>query len=121
MSFDHINQSSVTSDHDKSTFQEQQLNNMYDKEKFVNPHDIAGQNGLVMAQQVELEKKKVQFRVSNEEYLRKHPELEVMLSVFLFKVLEEKPQDLLAYAGKFFDEKNLEEIIQIQKRHYLGI
>jgi hypothetical protein len=32
---------------------------MYDKEKHVNPHDIAGQVGIVKAQSVELEKKKV--------------------------------------------------------------
>jgi hypothetical protein len=32
---------------------------MYDKEKHVNPHDIAGQKGLVTSQGVELEKKKV--------------------------------------------------------------
>lgn len=57
-----------------------------------------------MAQAVELEKKKVQFRMANETYLRKHPELAAMMSIFLFRVLEEKPEDLLAYAGKFFDQ-----------------
>jgi hypothetical protein len=41
--------------------------------------------------------------MANEIYLRKHPELSVMLSIFLFRVLEEKPDDVLAYAGKFFD------------------
>jgi len=53
---------------------------------------------------VELEKKKVQFRVANEVYLKKHPELSVMMSIFLFRVLEEKPVDVLSYAGKFFDQ-----------------
>lgn len=37
-------------------------------------------------------------------YLRKHPELNKMISVFLFKVLEEKPSDILTYAGDFFDQ-----------------
>ena len=78
-------------------------NKMYDKEKHINPHDIAGQPGLVMSQAVEFEKKKVQYRVANELYLRKHPELSIMLSIFLFRVLEEKPEDLLTYAGRFFD------------------
>lgn len=32
---------------------------MFDKEKHINPHDIAGQNGLVTSQAVELERKKV--------------------------------------------------------------
>ena len=47
---------------------------------------------------------KVQFRMSNELYLRDHPELNTMIQVFLFKVLEEKPQNILSYAGKFFDQ-----------------
>lgn len=41
--------------------------------------------------------------MANELYLRKHPELSIMLSIFLFRVLEEKPDNLLTYAGKFFD------------------
>jgi hypothetical protein len=44
--------------------------------------------------------------VDNEIYLRQHPELQNMVSVFLFKVLEEKPGDILGYAGKFFDQYN---------------
>lgn len=50
-----------------------------------------------------------------------------MISVFLFKVLEEKPGDILSYAGKFFDQyvelnsrPELEKIIDIQTKHYLG-
>ena len=39
----------------------------------------------------------------NELYLRKHPELNTMIMVFLFKVFEERPANILAYAGKFFD------------------
>jgi len=35
----------------------------------------------------------------NELYLRKHPELNTMIQVFLFKVLEERPGNILAYAG----------------------
>jgi hypothetical protein len=41
--------------------------------------------------------------MANEIYLRKHPELHTIISVFLFRVLEEKPDNILAYAGKFFD------------------
>lgn len=39
----------------------------------------------------------------NEMYLRKHPELNTIISVFLFRVLEEKPDNILQYAGKFFN------------------
>ncbi len=45
--------------------------------------------------------------MNNETYLRKHPELQNMISVFLFKVLEEKPKDILKYAGKYFDQPEL--------------
>jgi len=41
--------------------------------------------------------------MANELYLRKHPELNTIISVFLFRVLEEKPDNVLAYAGSFFD------------------
>lgn len=59
--------------------------------------------------------------MANELYLRKHPELNIMISIFLFRVLEEKPDDLLKYAGNFFDQyaihithrPNLRDIIAI--------
>ena len=41
-----------------------------------------------------------------------------MVSVFLFKVLEEKPKDILEYAGKYFDQPDLEKIIDIESKHY---
>lgn len=46
----------------------------------------------------------VQFRMTNEFYLRKHPEINKLVMTFLFKVLDDKPQDILGYAGKFFDK-----------------
>jgi hypothetical protein len=42
--------------------------------------------------------------MSNELYLRNHPELTTIISVFLFRVLEEKPENVLSYAGKYFDQ-----------------
>lgn len=41
-----------------------------------------------------------------------------MISVFLFKVLEEKPKDILSYAGKYFDQPDLQKIIEIESKHY---
>jgi hypothetical protein len=64
-----------------------QISNMYNKEKHYNAHDVTGVKGLTAAQIRLLDQKKVQYRVNNEAYLRKHPELENMVSVFLFKVL----------------------------------
>ena len=90
-----------------------QLSNMYNKEKHYNPHNVTGVKGLTPAQVRLLDQKKVQYRVNNETYLRKHPELQNMISVFLFKVLEEKPKDILEYAGKYFDQPQLSKIIDI--------
>ena len=95
-----------------------QITNMYNKEKHYNPHDVIGVKGLTPAQVRLLNEKKVQYRVNNETYLRKHPELQNMISVFLFKVLEEKPRDILQYAGKYFDQPDLEKIIEIESKHY---
>lgn len=61
----------------------------------MNPHDIAGTKDLVEVQNDELNIKKVYFRLNNEKYLREHPELNQLISVFLFKVLEEKPDNIL--------------------------
>ena len=82
-------------DKDKEQVYNYQISNMYNKEKHYNPHDVTGVKGLTPAQVRLLAQKKVQYRVNNETYLRKHPELQNMVSVFLFKVLEEKPKDIL--------------------------
>lgn len=92
--------------------------NLYNQDNYHNPQNVIGVDGLAKAQVRLLDKKKVQYRVNNEIYLRKHPELQNMISVFLFKVLEEKPKDILAYAGKYFDQPDLEKLIKIESEHY---
>lgn len=52
--------------------------------------------------------------------MREHPELNDLISVFLFKLLEEKPSNIISYAGQFFDRKGLKEIINIEKEHYFS-
>lgn len=89
------------------------MNNIYNQDKHYNPHNVIGVQNLTKAQNSLLDEKKVKYRVNNEEYLRKHPELQNMISVFLFKVLEEKPKDILNYAGKYFDQPDLAKIIDI--------
>ena len=59
---------------------------------------------MVPHQKQETEKLKAQFRRANELYLRLHPEIDTMVSVFMCKLLEDKPEDILGYAGKFFDK-----------------
>jgi len=108
----------IAKSQDTEDFQKFHIKNMYNVEKFVNPHDIAGTKGIVEAQKDELENKKVQFRVSNELYLRKHPEISKLTTVFLLKVLDDKPKNILPYAGKFFDNPKLEEIVDLEYKHY---
>ena len=106
------------SQEEKKQLYEYQMANLYDKNKYYNPHNVTGVKGLAKAQNELLNKKKVQYRFRNEEYLRKHPELQNMVSVFLFKVLEEKPKDILSFAGKYFDQSDLKSIIEIESKHY---
>lgn len=53
-------------------------------------------------QEKEVQKIKVGLRKSNEEYLRKHPEIQQILRVFVTKVLREQPSDILEFSGNFF-------------------
>jgi hypothetical protein len=41
--------------------------------------------------------------MENELYFRDHPELEIMIKIFIKKVLDEKPENILVFAGEFFD------------------
>ena len=117
MSQQHLDNTKITNISDnyaqeeRDEFHTYQIKNMYDVEKNVNPLDIAGQPGIVKAQMIEFEKKKVLYRMSNEVYLKQHPELHIMISIFLFRILEEKPEDLLQYAGRFFNQANLKEVL----------
>lgn len=99
------------SEEEQKKLYEYQMGNLYNRDSYYNSHNVVGVEGLAPAQVRLLDNKKVQYRVNNELYLRKHPELQNMISVFLFKVLEEKPKDILAYAGKYFDQPDLKKII----------
>jgi hypothetical protein len=39
------------------------------------------------------------LRIENEKYFRAHPELQSMMQLFIFKVLDDRPENILAYAG----------------------
>jgi hypothetical protein len=76
----------------------------FDESKFKNTDDVAKVPGLVPKQKEELDILKAQFRRANEIYLRAHPEIDTIISVFMCKLLEDKPKDVLAYAGEFFEK-----------------
>lgn len=51
---------------------------------------------------------------STNRYLRLHAELGEMLGLFMTKVLEEKPDDVLTFAGEFFTQDDLQELVEAQ-------
>jgi hypothetical protein len=77
-----------------------------------NPHDIIGVAGIIRAHSKDVEAKKLKIRMENELYLIQHPEINVMISLFMKHVLDEHPDDILKYAGAFFDRPNLKELVR---------
>ena len=61
------------SEEEKKQLYEYQMANLYNRDKYYNPHNVVGVSGLAKAQTKLLDSKKVQYRVNNETYLRKHP------------------------------------------------
>jgi hypothetical protein len=41
--------------------------------------------------------------MENEKYFREHPEIKTLVSLFVRKVLDERPNNILEFAGQFFD------------------
>ena len=54
----------------------------------------------------------MELRIENEKYFRDHPELNSMVELFIFKVLDDRPENILAYAGQFFDRAELHEVVK---------
>ena len=50
--------------------------------------------------------------MENEHYLRSHPEISTLISLFVRKVLDERPEHILQFAGSFFDRAELKEIVE---------
>ena len=65
------------------------------QEKIYNNHDLIGVEGIIRAQKNEIEKKKLELRIENEKYFRQHPELACMVQLFIFKVLDDRPENIL--------------------------
>ena len=54
----------------------------------------------------------LELRIENEKYFRAHPELQSMIQLFFYKVLDDRPDNILAYAGQFFDRAELHEVVK---------
>ena len=64
---------------------------------------------LSSTQQSLLNQRKVDMRLENEKYLRGHGELKLMVSVFMRRLLEEKPENPVLFAGQFFTRPGLKK------------
>ena len=83
-----------------------------EEEVYKNNHDLIGVEGIIRAQKNEIEKKKLELRIENEKYFRQHPELAATVQLFIYKVLDDRPENILAYAGQFFDRADLHEVVR---------
>ena len=98
--------------------------------ELINNHDLIGVEGIIRAQKNEIEKKKVRgfevqlsrfvivrcllqlmLRIENEKYFREHPELQALTTLFIRKILDDRPENILQYAGRFFDRAELHEVV----------
>ena len=53
----------------------------------------------------------LELRITNEKYFRGHPEIGGLLELFMFKILDDKPANVLEYAGVFFDSATLRDTV----------
>lgn len=67
-------------------------------------NDICGVEGFVFMQKEEVDRLKAKLRQDNKEYIAKHPEIKRILLVFLLKVLDQKPLNIIAFAGNFLSK-----------------
>lgn len=44
-------------------------------------------------------------------YFRKHPEIRGMIALFIKKILDDRPDNILQYAGLFYDRAELRDIV----------
>lgn len=49
--------------------------------------------------------------ISNEKYLRSHPEVKLLLKKVIEQVLKDKPEQILPYVVEFFTREDLKEFV----------
>lgn len=50
--------------------------------------------------------------MENEKYFREHPEIKGLMALFVRKILDDRPENILEYAGTFFDRAELRDIVE---------
>ncbi len=53
------------------------------------------------------------MRIENEKYFRAHPELHYMLQNFIWKCIDDRPKNILEYAGTYFDRAELHDVVKV--------
>ncbi len=54
----------------------------------------------------------LELRIENERYFRQHPEISSLLGLFVRKILDDRPENILEYAGTFFDRAELRDVVE---------
>nr|XP_020462911.1 RIIa domain-containing protein 1 [Monopterus albus] len=80
---------------------------------------MAGKGGLIKLdlgvlsseQQEKLRQFKIKTRIDNENYLRSHPEVKLLMGDFMRKVLLKRPANLHEFAADHFTNPNLHATI----------
>ncbi|XP_069624402.1 RIIa domain-containing protein 1 [Ranitomeya imitator] len=63
---------------------------------------------------------KIQTRIINEEYLRSHPDVQLLLSGFIQDVLEKRPENIREFAADYFtDPKRRAKLPEKRSTQYL--
>ncbi|XP_065672952.1 RIIa domain-containing protein 1-like isoform X4 [Hydra vulgaris] len=62
---------------------------------------------LTNEQQIKLDSFKIKTRISNENYLRSHPEIDCLLTNFISEICKQKPNNVREYAAEYFSDPNL--------------
>ena len=50
--------------------------------------------------------------MANERYFRQHPEISSLIGLFVRKILDDRPDNILEYAGTFFDRAELRDVVE---------
>ncbi|KAL3897423.1 MAG: hypothetical protein SGCHY_003426 [Lobulomycetales sp.] len=70
---------------------------------------------LSIGLQMKLDFDKIKLRIDNEGYIRRHPEINDILSYFVASTLETHPEDIKLHATRLLADENLREIVDQHK------
>lgn len=78
-------------------------------------HDLIGIPNLLNIHQNKISRIQIDTRIDNEKYLREHPEIEFIIQHFLVKLLEDRPVNVIKYAGEYLHDTNFRSLYEQYK------